>query len=265
MSSVRSFDSSSDDELSLEVATLQTPFNIALTPPNFRASDAPEQQATLASAFSAPDTTEGDAEAFSRERVREMPLHRLESWYEGRNPGAIDALLGRKTITYAGGRYTVGADDGNISWTVEETYLDLLICVGGELGLGPLLPNLGVLHTYRFKLDLGKPSRQFTAKYAKLGFDPTDAMLWIGQSASSEDVWLAFVPQSFTEGGEYNDDAAIHWRGPRSTTLSNEHYRCAVILLAALLRSINFLDIMLAEKFPDVTSDEDFKFATNLQ
>lgn len=254
----------SDDDLGLELAALTTPFDIALPPANLRALDAPGQEVTMASVVSAPDSV-GDDVSFSRERVNNLPLHRLEAWSEEKNPLAMGALTGRKTITYAGSRYTVRADEENIHWTVDTTYIDLLICVGGGLGLGPLLPNLNSLHTYRFNMDLGKPWRHFTAKYAKLGFDPTNAMLWIGQSASSEDVWLAFVPRSFIEGGEYNDEAAVHWRGPRSTTLSQEHYRCVVMLFASLLHSINFLDITLLEEFPDVTSDVKYGFATNLQ
>lgn len=253
------------------VATLlETPFDIALVPANLLAADAPGQEVTMASALASPDTVGDDVMAFSAERVSNLPLHRLEAWSNDKNPLAMDALGSRKTITYTGSCYTIRADDGNLHWTVDKTYMDLLVCVGGGLGLGPLLPGpeMPVLHTYRFGLNLGRPSCQFTAKYAKLGFDPMDSMLWIGQLGSTDDVWLTFVPRSFVDSpsaGEYNDnDETAHWRGRRSTTLSRDHYRCVVMLLANMLHSINFLDITLVEEYPDIADNDEFKFATNL-
>lgn len=247
---------------------LETPFDISLAPPAFELgiADAPGQEIALASALRGADTIQDHGERFSDEVLKELPLRWLHTWYDqGHAPSAISALSGRKTITYTQGGYTVEPDDGNMFWTVDETYIDLLICVGRGLGLGPLLPNLRVLHTYEFRLDLQKPGRQFTAKYAKLGFDPTNAMLWIGRSSASEDVWLAFAPKIFVQGGEYNDETPAHWRGTRSTTLSLSHYRCVVMFLARMMYNIGFLDIILDVDYPSVTEEFEYKSATNMQ
>lgn len=258
---------------------LETPFDISLPPPDFEVgviSDAtdddgiPEvlgQEIALASALhGVDDSTHDHSERFSHELIREIPLRCLQTWYKERHvSNAIGALSGRKTITYKQGGFTVPVDNGDIFWTAEETYLDLLICVGRGLGLGPLLPNVHVLHTYEFRLDLQKPGRQFTAKYAKLGFDPTDAMLWIGRSDVNEDAWLAFVPKAFAEGGEYNDEASAHWRGSRSTTLSKHHFRCVVMFLAQMLYNSGFLDITLDEDYPNTSDDNAYGDATNMQ
>lgn len=246
---------------------LVIPFDISLAPPNFGTNDAPGQEVAMSVALRAPGEAQDNGEGFSDRRPQDLPLRLLQSWYdEGQATQAIGSLVGRKTITLAGSSYTVKADDGNIFSTVKETYLDLLICVGKGLGLGPLLPNSEVLHTYKFTLDTLKHWRQFTARYAKLGFDPTDSMLWIGNSPSSEDIWLAFVPKTFTDdGGDVNDDIAAHWRGPRSTTLSTKHYRQVVMFLAKMLFECIFLDVTLEDPYPDVMNDDEYNHATNLQ
>lgn len=246
---------------------LQTPFDISLIPLGLGTyNDAPGQEVALASALRGPDEVQDNGEDFSKERAKDLPLRWLQGWQEqSQTASAIAALSGRKRITYARGGYTVEADDGNIFWTVDKTYLDLLICVGRGLGLGPLVPNSRVLHTYEFKMDLQQPTRQFTAKYAKIGFNPAGAMLWIGRSSASEDVWLAFAPKIFAEGGHYDDEATVHWRGPRATALEQPHFRCVVMFLARMLCNIGFLDITVDENYPDVTKDTIFKNATNLQ
>lgn len=248
---------------------LETPFDIALAPPNFELgpADSPGQEAALGSAFLAPGNIYDRGEGFSLLKPQNLPLRMLETWSEGnQTTHGIAALSGRKSISYKGGDYTVEADNGDIFWTMDNTYLDLLICVGGGLGLGTLLPNVAVLHHHEFRMDLQKPMRQFTAKYAKLGFDPTDSMLWIGRSGASEDVWLAFPPRSFlVESGEYDDRRGSHWRRQRSTTLPKYVYRRVVMFLSAMLCGIDYLDITVKTKYPDVTDDEAFKRATNLQ
>jgi hypothetical protein len=254
-------------ELNSQVEPLESPFDITQAPANFLVGpqDAPDQEAALASAYRAPDKIQDNGEEFSRERLVKLPLRRLETWCEeGDTLSAIGALRGRKWISYDENNYTVKADDGNIFWTMNKTYLDLLICVGGGLGLGPLLPNARVLHTYEFKMDLQKPARRFTAKYVKLGFDPTGVMLWIGRSSASEDVWLAFPPRSFIEGEEYDEDGGMHWRGQRATALSRDIYRRVVMFLAVMLCNINYLDITVANPYPNLADEKAFEEATNV-
>ena len=99
---------------------------------------------------------------------------------------AAESMLKRHRVDYASSNFYVPKDGNNLSWTIDRHFIDLMVCVGSGLGLGPMIPNQCTLHTYEFKLDLCQPHREFSAKFAKLGFDPVGSMLWIGRSPSAE-------------------------------------------------------------------------------
>ena len=50
--------------------------------------------------------------------------------------------------------YVILNDNEDLAWTMDRHYLDLLICVGNGLGLGAILPNVQVDHTFEMTLDL---------------------------------------------------------------------------------------------------------------
>jgi len=263
MDDTPAYDLPTDEQGPLE--PLQAPFNVALAPENLAAEDAPGQESALASALRAPDGERDIGEQFFDERAKPIQLRRLQACYdEGRNANAIATLAGRKEIVFDNGPYTTPVNDTDLSWSMDKTYLDLMICVGRGLGLGALLPNLQVHHNYEFKLDLTKPTRLFTAKYAKLGFDPTRAMLWIGRSAASEDVWLCFV-QSNNDNDDDDDEEDLDpetIKGP--TAMGTHRFRHVVMFLAKMLWYIGYMDITVDDDYPDVSDDADFQFATNI-
>ncbi|KAM6502321.1 hypothetical protein JOM56_002298 [Amanita muscaria] len=73
-------------------------------------------------------------------------------------------------------------------------------------------------------------NRRFSAKFAKLGFDPTGCMVWIGQSSTREDTWLGWVPNDWEEAEDVPTGT-----GKEDTTMSQKHYRIAVMFLAEML------------------------------
>jgi hypothetical protein len=250
---------------------LESPFDIALLPPNFGTEDAPTQDIALASALMASDRLvrqEDNNYGFFDERPKSIALSKLEKWYsEGRSMIAIASLDGRKHISFDGS-HTVSADDPDLAWIAEQSFLDLMVCVGRGLGLGAVIPNLQVHHSFSFKLDLSKPYRQFTAKHVQLGFDPKGSMLWIGRLPSGEDVWLAFVTR---ESQEDSDTEGIDTmrpdhagKGAVSTALSILQQRRAIMFLAKAIHEIQYLDITLDDEYPDVQDDADYRFATNV-
>jgi hypothetical protein len=259
-----------DDPTAVE--PLESPFNVALLPPNFVTDDAPGQDLAMASAMMAPDrfNKQDDSQGFFVVRPKTITLSKLERWYtEGRAGNAIALLDGRKEISFEG-IHTVSADDRGLSWTMDRSFLDLMVCVGKGLGLGPVIPNLNVHHGFIFKLDLSKPYRHFTAKNVKLGFDPTGSMLWIGRSPSGEDVWLAFVTRESQEDSDDEDIRATRSRrfqGTGRTTssvLNVLQQRRVIMFLAKAIQNTQHLDIVVDEEYPNVEDDADYRFATNV-
>lgn len=245
---------------------LHSPFDVALAPQAFDTSDAPSQEVAMASALLAPHTAiaSNTAERFFSERVRPIQLNKLRQLYqEDRRKSAIALLTGRHTIAYHGGAFTANKQDPLLVWSADETYIDLVIYVGRGLGLGALLPNVHVHHNFEFRMDLTKPYRTFTAKYAQLGFDPKGSVLWIGCSPASEDVWLSFIPWNMGD----TDAEEIRIRPGESSgnsTLGIIRYRRVVMFLATMVKNIAYLDITVDDEYPDVSDDTDFKFATNI-
>ena len=79
-----------------------------------------------------------------------------------------------------------------IVWNLNEHYLDMMVCIGNGLGLGAMIPNQAINSLYQVDLDFSHPIRNFTTRYAKLGFNPKNSMLWIGKTPTSEDVWIGW-------------------------------------------------------------------------
>ena len=89
-------------------------------------------------------------------------------------------LLGQQNeITLTSSNYVDEHDNESLVWQVQSHYLDLRICVGCGLGLGVMLPNVGIHHALEFRLDLHQRHCHFSAKYAKLRFDPMNCMMYI--------------------------------------------------------------------------------------
>jgi hypothetical protein len=235
-------------------------FDISQAPPHLRAEDRPHQDLTLTAALSLAAAIENEAERFHHQPKKTRRLDDLANIFNRKDKrSALQLLTRRNEISLTGSAYVDRHDDENLAWLVHSHYLDLRICVGNGLGLGAMLPNMGI-QIMEFRLDLHQRSRRFGAKYAKLGFDPTNCMLWIGRSAIGEDCWLAWIPVE--DLGEEAEDLPLA-TGVEDTVMTQEHYRMSVIFLAAMLRRIGHRDITVTIPYPNVDDDHEYLFASN--
>jgi hypothetical protein len=143
----------------------------------------------------------------------------------------------------------------------------MLVCVGHNMGLAPLIPPLTAHHNFSFKLNLSKTGHQFTAKHFKLNFDPTGSMMWIGCTGASEDTWLAFIPphtqNAFVDVNMAHPDSNSNT--PWITYLISPQQNWVKMFLFHCLSTIRFRDTIINKQYPDDTDNINFSFATNIQ
>ena len=240
---------------------IQPHFDVGHAPAHMLADDGPDQNITLIAALAPSAAIEDQTSRFHHQIKEPRNLDYFSKLYERKDKqGALRLLTRRQEIILEGSKYLTAHNNQNIAWRVDSHYLDMFICVGRGLGLAAMLPNVPIHHSVEFRLVLGKRFRRFSAKYAKLGFKATNCMLWIGRSSSGEDTWLAWVPNNCL--GDVADDVPAG-SGKEDTTMSEKHYRIAVMFLADMLRRIGHRDITVTEPYPDLKDDADFAWATN--
>jgi hypothetical protein len=244
-----------------EETPIQLHFDVSQAPTHLLTEDGPNQNITLTAALSQEAAIENQADRFHHQVKELRSLDSFASTYERNdNRAALQLLTRRKEIKLENSRYVGRNDEEGLAWQVESHYLDLQICVGRGLGLAAMLPHIDIHHAKEFRLMLRQPMRRFSAKLAKLGFDPTNCMLWIGRSSNGEDTWLAWIPNDCMESVA---DDVPPGSGQEDTTMSERHYRIAVMFLADALRRIGHRDITVTEKYPDIDDKTEFEFATN--
>ena len=120
--------------------------------------------------------------------------------------------------------------------------------------------------SWEFRLEVFKnQSLNFSITCAKLGFNPSQRMLWIGKTVMSEDVWVTMVPKTF----ETDDslvleelDAASSGRN-RHTHLKECHCKILLAFLAYALESIGICHVYLNPPYPDMEDPGDKMFKTS--
>jgi hypothetical protein len=226
-----------------------------IPPPMLAADDAPDQSDVINNLYQIP----AGYDLYDKELVGNVNLSQLKSAYENdRVRYALNSLNKRRNITIDPD-YEIHADNPNVSWNANSNYLDLLACVGRELGLDAFVPNQESNHNYEFLLNLKEPFRQFKGKHIRLGFDSTAAMLWIGKSRGHEDVWIAMADEEKHEQGIENDR-----KGQVTTSMSSRHYRQMVYMFAFMLREMGYEGVTLRTNYPKVDNDEPIIANTNL-
>lgn len=245
----------------LSAEPLPVPFDVTLAPTTLEVKDRLSQNVALQAALLAPSTELDGTESFKTQPRITKPLSFFRRLYkEKQSRMALDMLAKRVQVDFGSCSMTVPTDDPDLVWNLDNTYLDLRICVGADLGLGGLLPNQQVNHNYLMKLEF-KREREFSPKFAILGFDPAGSMVWIGRSPASEDVWLAWAPREALQTA-CKDIPVGTCSGP--STMSISHYRMGVMFIAAMLQQIAYRDIVVSHDYPDLEDSEEFQFATNL-
>ena len=171
--------------------------------------------------------------------------------------------------------YITDPDDPNLIWSVDNFFVDMLVCVGRDIGLGPLLPSSNIDCTFEFELEPTRRSREFKAKHAHLGFNPTESMLWAGRTQHNEDVFFALVPRAPEENEEDSSSRQ------RSSVMPELRYRQFFMFLAYAVSQCTDRGIVVYDKFPRSVmvsldddddeppplriDDKDFDTATNMQ
>jgi hypothetical protein len=246
----------------IETTTEQVHFDVAATPSHLDAEDGLDQSVALQAACLRNALQQDEADRFHSRTRKRRPLSYFADVYAKKDGfRALRTLTQRTEINFEDSEYVTRHTDESLAWAVETHFLDLQICVGDGLGLAAMLPNVGTHHALEFRLELRHRTRRFQAKYAKLGFDPTNSMLWIGRSSSGEDAWLAWVPSELNDGDD--EDVAVG-SGKEDTMLQEKHYRMTVMFFATMLQRIGHRDIIVNNEYPSLTDEMEFKYATNI-
>jgi hypothetical protein len=246
----------------IETSSEQLHFDVAATPGHLETEDGLPQSVALQAACLQTILQQDETERFHSQVKKRRPLSYFADLYSKKDSErAMMSLSQRTEINLEGSGYVVDHREESLAWEVQSHYLDLQICVGDGLGLAAMLPNVGTHHALEFRMELRYRTRRFQAKYAKLGFDPTNSMLWIGRSSSGEDTWLAWVPNRHDDD---DNEGTVTGTGKEDTILPEKQYRLTVMFLAEMLRRIGHRDIIVTNRYPNLADDLEYKYATNL-
>jgi hypothetical protein len=172
----------------------------------------------------------------SYQRLREatVRLSTLEAAYERGDYKMAIRLLSQRSRLDIDEKYFVDIEDPRYFLSCDETYLDFILVVGDQPGIDMFIPNTDVNHHFALELDLRLHIKRFTPKKGVLGFDPTGAMLCIGQTPV-QNLWLAMAPYSYFE----NDDRPFNLsKGYGDTFMDKHHRRILHIFLGKMLQSL---------------------------
>lgn len=234
-------------------------------------SDAPEQAETLLHLNGPEDDDELEAArmAFSSKEPQPISLGRMKQIYDQKERGTcLNLLKKRQKPDWRNSNFVFQPSDlgKKVSWRVHKHFLDFLVLVSRGIGLGALLPNANNNTSWLFCLDVRRNEKwDFRMANARLGFDPSERMLWIGKTHMSEDVWIAMVPDS---GTLETDDAldleevARKRARKRRTHLTERHHKILLVFLANMLQRTGVRGIYLPETYPDL--DINFQLTSDL-
>ena len=130
-------------------SNLDRPFDIDSAPSRLATDDAPNQHVTLRAALRAQVAEEDEGERFFSQRRGTKSLGYFQRLYQAKLANAaVESMLKRYRVDYASSNFCVPNDGDNLSWTIDRHFIDLMVCVGSGLGLGPMIPNQYTLHTF---------------------------------------------------------------------------------------------------------------------
>jgi len=237
------------------------PFDVTFAPTALYSDDAPSQDEVL-QVIQKLQSTEVERGNYYDQIPVTTNLSRLEARFNRKNRSDALASLTKRVQVNVDAEYTIESDDNTLSWNADTHFLDFLTTVSSGIGLDAAVPNEASLHWYEFKLRLDQPQRQFSAKYARLGFDPVGSMLWIGYSMASENVWIAMAPSSALEV-----DAIYVPAGTSTgrTSLAVLHYRVLCIYCAYVLSVISYPGLWVKKIYPNPDKYENIDAASNFR
>jgi hypothetical protein len=127
--------------------------------------------------------------------------------------------------------FIVDPDEDQIYWNNSTHYLDFVAAVSNTPGLWAAVPKTVTDHTYSFKLDLRQPTKMFSPKFVKTGYDMEGRLLYIG-TCRNEDVYLAMCPKEIQDGEGVDVPPGTCSGSPR---MSTSDYRIIAAFIAFAL------------------------------
>ena len=160
------------------------PFDLSTIPNNLEADNGfPQITALEAVLFAQKPDTDEDV-CFFEQPIISTSLHSFWCMHESRDMAtAIKQLTCHMCIDFNNADFVTPSNSPDVSWTINHHFVNMLICVGKDMGIGTILPNQNVNLFFNIKL----------------GFQPTRSMLWISQMPSADNIWIAWVPKDEEE------------------------------------------------------------------
>jgi hypothetical protein len=130
--------------------------------------------------------------------------------------------------------FIVDPDEDRIYWNNSTHYLDFIAAVSNTPGLWAAVPKTATDHTYNFRLDLRQPTKMFSPKFVKTGYDMEGRLLYIG-NCRNEDIYLAMCPKEIQDGEGADVPPGTCSGSPR---MSTSHYRIIAAFIAFALSAL---------------------------
>ena len=202
---------------------------------------------------------------FAKPRITRDLNFISSAFHRGDRRTAIECLAKRHQIDWKSSEHVIANDNPMLSWSVHQHHIDMTVFVAKGLGLGLIIPPIRD-HDFLFEFDFSQRQRTFSPKFARLGFDPENACLWIGHYYSAQ-TYIAWAPNdALPSSPHYNEslDRINVSRDSRATTLATIHYRITVMFFAFVIEKLGLRGITVFDEYPDVQVDAEFKHASNI-
>lgn len=249
----------------MEPDRLHHPFDLALPAPELGEIESPAPQSELLEAAISTaayyQNMTRDANFFAQSCKTQTLAFMETNFQRDDRKSAINLLTKRHKIDWTASNHHITNKHPNLSWSNPDHYIDMVVCVSKDIGVSILLPKERD-HTFTFQFDFTKSSRQFSAKFAKLGFDAKSSFLWVGRSSSHDNVFIAWAPtESLTGDGEQVKVGLC----TGYTDLSDEHYRITVMFFAFVLEKLQSRrGLCVFEEYPPLDDKDQFSDASNI-
>ena len=233
---------------------------------------------TLADPLQAPDSVDPQDlyhsicdlpnSEIGQDRYEQLPkemvkLSSLKALYDNKRVNTALARLHRRSTLVIDKEYTVSMNDPGYAFSCRKSYLDFILVVGKDVGIDMFIPNVLVDHSFAIDLNLKLQIKPFTAKLGTLGFDPSSAMLCLGETPVAN-LFVGMAPNGFFSQAEppFRLD-----EGYGDTRMSRTHYHILVIFMATILSKLEGRNFYIFQPFdldPTHIGLEHLKTETNV-
>ena len=234
--------------------------DLAEIPDALFSPDAPKQAGDALHGLGREDNNElhEEAERFSQRGAQGLRLEDMQRIYDQKQHAhSLDLLSKRIKVDWRNSDLVSQPRDlgSAVNWRATKLFIDMVVAIPRGIGLGAMLPHVINDLTWQFTLNVSiNRARDFDVMHAKLGFNPSNRMLWVGKTCMGEDVWIAMIPNTFEA-----DDAPVldelEHAGKRCTHLEDLHRNILLVFLSYVLQEIGLSHIRLRKTYPKLDVD----------